>query len=111
MANKKLDSLFDSTAQTLDGGLDSIQPKAGATLINDWIMALKKEDGTESIAGHLQELHDELSAKEADGKKIHAAIKKLADETAKLAKTVDEEHRDELKELADTLKEFNKDVK
>jgi hypothetical protein len=111
MATKKLDSLFESTVETLDGGLEAIKPKDGATLIKDWITALKKEEGTETVAGHLQELHDALGEKEPDAKAIHTAIKKLADETAKVAKTADEEHQDAIKDLADSLKEFNKEVK
>ena len=63
------------------------------------------------VADQLQDLHDELTGKEPDGKKISTLLKKLGDQTAKAAKDVEGDQQDSLKNLADSLKEFSKELK
>ena len=112
MATKKAETLITSTIEALEGGADSVKPKDGASLIKDWITTLKKDDDTSEVADQLQELHDQLGEKEPDGKKIQSVLKKLADGTAKAAKSAEDDNlKDSLKDLADSLKEFSKDLK
>ena len=111
MATKKAESLITSTIEALEGGADSVKPKDGASLIKDWITALKKDEETSDVADQLQDLHDQLGEKEPDGKKIHTILKHLADGTAKAAKSADGDLKESLTNLADTLKEFGKDIK
>lgn len=112
MATQKAEKLISSTIEALEGGAGSVKPKDGASLIKDWIATLKKDEETSDFADQLQELHDELGEKEPDGKKIHASLKKLADGTAKAAKDADDDDlKNSLKDLADSLKEFGKDLK
>lgn len=111
MAQAKADKLIDSTIEALDGGADSVKPKDGASLIKDWISALKNEESLSTVADELQDLHDELTGKEPDPKKISTLLKKLGDQTAKAAKDVDGDQQDSLKNLAESLKEFSKELK
>lgn len=110
MAQAKADKLIDSTIEALDGGASSVKPKDGASLIKDWITALKKEESLSTVANELQDLHDELTGKEPDGKKISTLLKKLGDQTAKAAKDADDDQQDSLKSLAESLKEFSKEL-
>ena len=111
MATKKAESLITSTIEALDNGAESAKPKDGASLIKDWIAVVKKDESASGIADELQELHDQLGEKEPDAKKIAQLVKKLGDETAKAAKKADEEYQDSLKDLAESLKEFAKELK
>ena len=111
MATKKADSQITSTIEALSKGADSVKPKDGATLIKDWITLVNKDDDAKVVADDLQELHDQLGEKQPDGKKIAQLVKKLGDETAKVAKKADEAHQDSLKELADSLHSFAKELK
>ncbi len=111
MAQAKADKLIESTIEALGGDAESVKPKDGASLVKDWIAALKKEESLSDIADQLQELHDELTGKELDAKKVSSLLKKLGDQTAKAAKDADEDHQDSLKDLADSLKEFSKALK
>ena len=111
MAQTKADKLIDSTIEALDGGESSVTPEDGASLIKDWITALEKEESLSTVADELQELHDQLTGKEPDGKKIGMLLKKLGDQTAKAAKDVDGDQQESLKSLAESLKEFSKELK
>lgn len=112
MATKKAEELVSETLEILDAGIDDAQPKDGAQIIKSWIMQVKKEESLSDIADNLQELHDQLGEKEIDAKKVSALLKKLGTETAKAAKTVeDNEQKDSLKDLAESLTEFSKELK
>jgi hypothetical protein len=112
MATKTATDLVSETLEILDTGIDDAQPKDGAHIIKSWITQVKKQESLSDIADNLQELHDCLGEKEVDGKKISALLKKLGTETAKAAKTVeDDEQKDSLKDLAESLTEFSKELK
>ena len=111
MAQAKADKLIDSTIEALDGGAGLVKPNDGASLIKDWITALKKEESLSGVADELQELHDELTGRDPDGKRISTLLKKLGDQTAKAAKDVEGDQQDSLKNLAESLKEFSKELK
>jgi hypothetical protein len=112
MATKTAAEFIKETLAALDGGIDSAKPKDGAQLIKGWITQVKKEESLSDVADNLQELHDCLGEKELDAKKISALLKKLGDETAKAAKTADsDDDQNSLKDLADALKEFSKELK
>lgn len=107
----KADQLIESTIDTLDGGSDSIEPKDGASLINDWIKALRKEEIVHDMADKLQELHDELTEQSSDRKKISHLLEKLSVQTSRTARRVNSNYRNSLEDLADSLKEFSKELK
>ncbi len=111
MATKKAETLITSTIEALDNGATSVKPKDGATLIKDWIAVVKQDETANAIADDLQELHDQLGEKAPDSKKIAQLVKKLGDETAKAAKKADDTYQDSLKDLAESLKEFAKELK
>ncbi|MFD2571073.1 hypothetical protein ACFSUS_10540 [Spirosoma soli] len=107
----KADQLIESTIDTLDSGSDSVEPKDGASLISDWIKALRKEELLHSLADQLQTLYDELNTREPDGKMISALLEKLSVQTAKAARRVNRDYQDSLEDLADSLKEFSKELR
>jgi len=111
MATKKANTLITSTIETLDNGIDSVQPKDGASLIQEWIALVKKEETASGVADELQELHDQLGEPEPDKKKIAQLVKKLGDETAKVARKADQAYQDSLKDLGESLKDFAKELK
>lgn len=111
MATKNAETLITSTIEALDNGAEGVKPKDGATLIKEWIAIVKKDESASGIADELQELHDQLGEKDPDAKKIAQLVKKLGDETAKAAKKADDEFQNSLKDLAESLKEFAKELK
>lgn len=111
MAQKKADELIESTIETLEAGSDSVTPKDGASLIKDWLTTLKKDEAFSDVADNLEQLQEQLKEKEPDVKAVQSLLKKLSDQTAKAAKDADDDQQDSLKDLADTLKEFGKDLK
>ena len=112
MATRKAEELVSETLEILDGGIEEAKPKDGAQIIKNWISQVKSEESLSDIADNLQELHDCLGEKEVDGKKISALLKKLGTETAKAAKTAeDDEQKNSLKDLAESLTEFSKEIK
>ena len=111
MATSKAGSLITSTIETLDNGVDSAKPRDGASLIEDWLAIVKKDESTSGIADDLQQLHDQLGGKEFDNKEIAQLIKKLGDETAKAAKQANSSYQLPLKDLGESLKDFAKELK
>jgi Glu-tRNA(Gln) amidotransferase subunit E-like FAD-binding protein len=111
MATSKAGSLITSTIETLDNGVDSAKPRDGASLIEEWLAIVKKDESTSGIANDLEQLYDQLSEKEFDKKKIAQLIKKLGDETAKAAKQVNGSYQLPLKDLGESLKDFAKELK
>ncbi|WP_375443405.1 hypothetical protein [uncultured Fibrella sp.] len=111
MATKKAETLLTSTIETLDNGVDSTKPKDGVSLLKEWIAFVKKDESASGIADELQTLHDQLSEKEIDKKKIAQLMKKLGDETAKVAKKADDGYQLSLKDLGESLKDFAKELK
>ncbi|MBO0950268.1 hypothetical protein [Fibrella forsythiae] len=111
MAPKKANTLITSTIETLDNGLDSVNPTDGASLIEEWIALVKKEETASGVADELQELHNQLGGQSPDKKKIAQLVKKLGDETTKAAKKADQAYQDSLKDLGESLKDFAKELK
>lgn len=111
MATKKANTLITSTIETLDNGLGSVSPTDGASLIQEWIALVKKEETASGVADELQNLYDQLGGQEPDKKKIAQLVKKLGDETAKAAKKADEPYQHSLKDLGESLKDFAKELK
>jgi hypothetical protein len=111
MATSKANSLITTTIETLDNGVDSANPRDGASLINEWLAVVKKEESTSGIADELQQLHDQLNDKVFDKKKIVQLIKKLGEETAKAAKKASDAYQLPLKDLGESLKDFAKELK
>jgi histone H3/H4 len=111
MATKKANTLFETTIETLDNGADAAKPKDGLGLIKDWLTIVNKEEAATHIADELQQLHDLLGEKEPELKKIATLVKKLGDETAKVAKKADEAYQNSLKDLSEALKDFAKELK
>ena len=112
MVTKKAEELVSETLEILDGGIEETKPKDGAQIIKSWLAQVKSEESLSDIADNLQELHDQLGGKEVDAKKISALLKELGTDTAKAAKSVeDDEQKDALKNLAESLTEFSKELK
>lgn len=111
MATKKAETLITSTIETLDNGIDSAKPKDGTSLIAEWLSIVKEDESVGGIASDLQELHDQLGATSPDKKKVAQLVKKLGDETAKVAKKADDKYQGDLKDLGESLKEFAKELK
>ncbi|MEZ0540715.1 hypothetical protein [Fibrella arboris] len=111
MAAKQAETLITSTIETLDNGVDRVEPKDGASLIKDWITVVKQDESTSDLANDLQVLHDQLSDKEPDRKKIAQLVKKLGNETAQAAKKAERDLQDYLKDLGESLKDFANELK
>ena len=111
MATKKAETLITSTIETLDNGVDSTKPKDGVSLIEEWIAIVKNDQSANGIADELQGLQDQLGEKEFDRKKIAQLVKKLGDETIKVARKADDTYQNSLKDLGESLKDFAKELK
>lgn len=111
MATSKARSLITSTIETLDNGVDSAKPRDGASLINEWLAVVRKDESTNGIADELQQLLDQLGEKEFDKKKIAQLVRKLGEETAKAARKANDAYQVPLKDLGESLKDFAKELK
>ncbi len=69
------------------------------------------EEVVHDMADKLQELYDELTEQSSDRKKISNLLEKLSVQTSRTARRVNSNYQDSLEDLADSLKEFSKELK
>ncbi len=70
---------------SVTSALTSLDPKAGASAIEQVLGALKNLPGTEAIQGSLTSLHQQLTSGSPDGSKIGSLMRELSSQTRGVA--------------------------
>ena len=102
--------LIAETVQTFNGGITSISPADGVSLIDNWISALHSGDETTNPIAHtLSELRMELQGGMNTGQ-IQSTIQELAGQTRQASQSVDGPEKDSLAQLAQALETFGQQI-
>ena len=100
--------MLEGTLQTLQQR--DLQPANGADLIKDWISVLKHTEGAESATHSLQDLYDELHNMEPHAARVKDLLNQVAQQTEHLSRTLQTQFSQQLKQLADSLRNFAQDL-
>lgn len=100
--------MLEGTLQTLQQR--DVQPATGADLIKDWISVLKHTDGAEAAAESLTDLYDELHNMEPDAGRVKDLLNRVAQQTDHLSRSSQSQYADQLKQLAQSLRDFATDL-
>lgn len=108
MAQAYPQTILQNTLQALSN--TEAQPANGVDLIKGWQSALKNIDGAEDVHQQLTDLYDELLNPAPDSQRVKELLNTLAAHTQLLARNASTDMRDNLNQLAESLRGFAADL-
>ncbi|WP_234735219.1 hypothetical protein [Tellurirhabdus bombi] len=107
MENQPTNELIDATVSSLnDGGVTSLVPTDGQSLISNWLRVLGDSPQTQQIKISLEELKSQLESGYPDPTTVRAILLDLAEQTDVVTNNADPEVRDQLRPLVDAIQQF-----
>lgn len=110
-------SLIEETVNAFDGGISTLEPQDGLTLIDKWLDRLDEvgDDATDEVADTLEELRVELDTLARDGRpdvhRLTDLLQSLMDQTQKIAQTPEASAEQvELSQLIATLESLHRQI-
>lgn len=110
-------SLIEQTVNTFDGGISTVEPQDGITVIDKWLDRLDEagDDATDEIADTLEELRSELDPHQTQGQPDASAIagilQDLIEQTQAVMKSAEASaEQNELSQLVATLENLHRQV-
>ena len=97
----RVQMMFNGTLAMLGGDIAATTPEAGATLVDDWITAVRSDHNTEWIQIPLTQLRDALNA--GDRRATEQVIRELAGLAQDYANNYDGQFSKDLTYLATAL--------
>jgi hypothetical protein len=100
----RVQMLFNNTLATLSGGVAATTPESGATMVDDWITAVRSDHNTEWIQVPLTHLRDALNA--GDMRTTERVMRELAGLAQDYANNYEGQFSKDLTYLATALISF-----
>ena len=105
--NQQPTELINSTISALtDGGITSIVPTDGVSLINSWLSVLGNSPATQQIHTSLDELKSQLESGYPDAVTVRNIILDLSEQLNVQASGAAQEYREPLRNLSNTILGF-----
>lgn len=105
--NQQPTELIDTTVSALtDGGITSIVPTDGVSLINSWLKVLGESPATQQIHTSLEELKSQLESGYPDPVTVRNIIFDLSEQLNVQASSAAHEYREPLRKLSDAIQGF-----
>jgi hypothetical protein len=109
--NQQTTQLLHQTIDTFNGGVQTISPTDGVSLIDNWISALHSGDAsTNPIASTLNDLKIELQRGNPDSETIRSFLDQLSTQAKHVGETATGNAQSALDDLSEALQSFSQQL-